>query len=34
MRCMSIFTAWNENGTIAEIYELTREISRKEDGHG
>ena len=29
-----IFTAWNENGTIAEIYELTREISRKEDGHG
>ena len=25
------FTAWNEQGTLAEVYELTREISRKEN---
>ncbi len=25
------FTAWNEQGTLAEVYELAREISRKEN---
>lgn len=28
------FTAWNVQGDLAEVYELTRQISRKEDGHG
>ena len=28
------FTAWTEQGNLAEVYELTREISRKEDGRG
>ena len=28
------FSAWNEQGCLAEVYELTREISRKEDAHG
>lgn len=28
------FAAWNEQGALAEVYELTREISMKEDGRG
>ena len=28
------FSAWTEQGQLAEVYELTREISRKEDGCG
>lgn len=28
------FSAWNEQGMLYEVYELTREISRKEDGIG
>ena len=27
------FTAWNRQGDLAEVYELTREISGKEEGH-